>query len=261
MENFNRIWRAFFVIGLIGIAVQQFIFADFRPVILPQAYPAWLAHRQVWAWIFGLILIAASMAILFEIKARAVSLVMAAVLLLVVLLFQISGQPYPNHLGVWTNPFKELTLSGGAFVVAGTFQPLRNASGFITFLGKLIPIGKYFFAITLALFGSMHFVYPDFCASLVPNWIPWHYFWMYFGAMALIAGGLGIIIKPTRSLAAFWTGVMLFLWVIILHIPRAVPALPADNGNEWTSVFEALAFSGIAFMIAGKRQMNKIQSG
>jgi len=43
---------------------------------------------------------------------------------------------------------------------------------------------------------------------------------------------------------------MLFLWVIVLHIPRAIANPYVGNGNELTSVFEALAFSGIALGIA-----------
>jgi uncharacterized membrane protein len=105
----------------------------------------------------------------------------------------------------------------------------------------------------MVVFGYMHFLYPDFVATLVPNWIPGHLFWTYFAAVALIASGLGILLNIQRRLAALLLGIMLFLWVIMLHIPRAVVALPADHGNEWASVFEALAFSGMAFLLAGNR--------
>jgi uncharacterized membrane protein len=250
MEKYNRLWRSFIAIGLIAIAIQQLICGDLRSIILPPAYPAWLTHRLVCTWIFSIALIAACICILFEIKARTVSLLMAAVFLLLVLVFQISGLPYPGILGSWTSPFKELSFSGGAFIIAGSLSEQNSAPEFIKQLGKLIPLGKYFFAITLILFGYMHFVYPSFCASLVPAWMHWPYFWMYFGAIALIAGGLGIMIKPTRRLAALLVGIMLFLWVILLHIPRAIADPHSGDGNEWTSVFEAFAFSGIAFLIA-----------
>ncbi len=45
-------------------------------------------------------------------------------------------------------------------------------------------------------------------------------------------------------------GIMLFIWFVILHIPRAIADPNIDKGNEVTSVFEALAFSGVAFLIA-----------
>lgn len=252
MENLNRIWRAFFAIGLIGIAVQQFIFSDFRPVILPPAYPSWLAPRMAWAWVVSLLLIITCIMILLEMRARQASLLMGTLLLLILITLQFPGTPYPRHIGSWTNAFKELTLAGGLFIVAGSIPESRNTSDFMRLLARLIPAGKCFFAITLILFGSMHFVYPDFCASLVPNWMPWHYFWMYFGAVCLILGGFGILIAPVRRTAALLTGIMLFIWVFILHLPRALAAPPTDGGNEWTSVFEAFAFSGMAFLIAAK---------
>lgn len=40
---------------------------------------------------------------------------------------------------------------------------------------------------------------------------------------------------------------MLLLWFVILHIPRAIADPAIEKGNEITSVFQALAFSGIAF--------------
>ena len=69
---------------------------------------------------------------------------------------------------------------------------------------------------------------------------------------ALIAAGLGIIVNIKRRLAAILSGAMIFIWFVILHIPRAIADPHSGKGNEWTSVFEALAFSGIAFLIASQ---------
>jgi uncharacterized membrane protein len=256
MEKYNRLWRSFFALGLLAIAVQQIICRDFRPVILPAAYPSWLADRIAWTWVFSLALIAACAAILFEFEVRKLSLAMAGIFLLMVLLFQVPGTifgPYQFHLGSWTDPFKELTFSGGAFIVAGTFPHTGSYPRVLRFLEKLMPAGKYFVAFTMALFGLMHFVYLDFVASLVPGWIPGHIFWAQLAGVFLIAAGLGIILTMKRQLAALWLGIMLFLWVFMLHIPLAIADPHSGNGNQWTSVFEAFAFSGIAFLMAGRQ--------
>jgi len=42
---------------------------------------------------------------------------------------------------------------------------------------------------------------------------------------------------------------MLLIWVLILHIPRAMADPYSGVGGEWTSVFEALAASGVAFIL------------
>ena len=253
MEKYNKLWRLFFAIGMITIAVQQMALAIFVPVVIP-LWPAWLPGQLVCVYVFGLALVTACAAIIFEKKARNASLLMAAVFLLLLLLFQVPGQlfgPYsPLHIGLWTNAFKELTFAGGALIVAGSFPSENNSSDFIKLMERFIPAGKYFVAITMVVFGYMHFLYPEFVASLVPNWIPWHLFWTDFAGIALMAGGLGIILNIKLRLAAGLLGLMIFLWLIVLHIPRAFTAW--HDANEWTSVFEALMFSGIAFLLAGK---------
>ena len=253
MKNKDHLWRSFFAVGLMAIAIQQFPWHDFRPVILPPGYPAWLIPRFIWVCILSAVLIIASATILVNIKARATALVTGTLLLLLFILFQISSQPTLSHLYVWSNPLKELTLSGGAFLVAGSLAKDKNQLAVTGFLEKLIPLGKYFFAITMIVFGITHFVYTDFAAMLVPNWIPWHLFWTYLAGAGLIAGGIGIVLNIKRSLAATLLGIIIFIWLIVLHIPRAIADPFSGQGNEWTSVFEALAFSGIAFLIGRKK--------
>jgi hypothetical protein len=41
---------------------------------------------------------------------------------------------------------------------------------------------------------------------------------------------------------------MFFLWVVILHAPRVYASL--HNGDEWSSLFVALAMAGASFFIA-----------
>lgn len=103
----------------------------------------------------------------------------------------------------------------------------------------------------LVTFGFEHFLYTGFVASLVPVWIPWPVFWTYFAGIALIGAGLAIILGIGSALAATLLGVMLFLWVVFLHLPRAIADPYSNLGNEWSSVFQALAFSGVAFILAG----------
>jgi uncharacterized membrane protein len=102
----------------------------------------------------------------------------------------------------------------------------------------------------LIVFGIDHFLYVQFVATLVPSWIPFDYFWTYFAAVALIGGGATILFRIQLKLVGILTGTMIFFWFLILHIPRAVATPDIDNGNEVTSVFQALAFSGVAFVLA-----------
>ena len=158
------------------------------------------------------------------------------------------------HLGEWENAEKELALSSGAFVIAGCFSE-KNENPLIRFLGKLIPFGAIFFSITMISFGIDHFLYAKDASDYVPSWVPNHLFWTYFAGTALIGSGLAIILKIKPGLIAALLGTMIFTWFIILHIPRVIASPVADMGGEVTSAFLALAYSGIAFVIAGKRQL------
>jgi hypothetical protein len=80
---------------------------------------------------------------------------------------------------------------------------------------------------------------------------------LFFGGF-LLAGGVGILLPKTRSLAVLWSGIMIVLWVLLLHIPRALADL--HNAGETSGVCEALALSGVAFILADVRRDREIVS-
>jgi uncharacterized membrane protein len=250
MENLAKAGRCFYGSGMVGLGIQQFIDSDFRPVIMPPE-PLWLHFNHIGAYITGIIMIVVGALIIIN-KNKSAWLFLGGMLLLFFLAFHVTYLLFinvnsPRHLGLWTDPLKELTLSGGAFVMTGAFTDKLSA----TQKNNLVRIGSIFLSITLIAFGLDHFYYTDFVATLVPSWIPGHIFWTYFAAVALIGAGVGILLKIKTKTVALLLGTMIFLWFIVLHIPRAITAAYAtDKGNEMTSVFESLAFSGIAFVIA-----------
>lgn len=66
--------------------------------------------------------------------------------------------------------------------------------------------------------------------------------------------------KIRVGLIAALLGAMVFIWFMILHIPKVIHAPVADRGGEMTSAFLALAYSGIAFVIAGSGSGKKFLS-
>lgn len=258
MEILIRTGRIFYGISMAAVGFQQFFYADFHPMILPPLH-TWIPGLVFWAYITGAGFMLAGAAIIFGKKARTVSLGLGAVLLALFCCYYIPYElfvdPYYRHLGEWGEAEKELALAGGAFVIAGTF-PVKNANAqkepLITrVLGKLIPMGRIFFSITMISFGIDHFLYTKPISTMVPAWIPNPVFWTYFAAVALIGAGTAIILKVKMRLIATLLGTMILLWFIFLHIPGAIAHPFTDKGNEVTSAFSALAFSGIAFVIAG----------
>lgn len=256
MEKLLKAGRIFFALGIIGIGIQQFIYAEFRPVLLEQ-WPSSFSRVVIWVYLSGAALALAGIIILVSKNARRTTLVLGVGFLVFFVAFHLTYQlfftPYSFHLGSWTNPLKELAFSGGAFVIAGSYPErklLADKSSLENLMDAFIGIGSIFFSVTMIVFGIDHFLYTKFVATLIPAWIPWHIFWTYFAGTALIGAGICIILKIQLKLIGILLGIMLFIWFVILHIPRAIADPYVDKGNEVTSVFEALAFSGIAFIIA-----------
>jgi uncharacterized membrane protein len=122
----------------------------------------------------------------------------------------------------------------------------------------VIPIkflGRIFVAVSLVVFGVQHFIYGGFVATLVPAFMPRRLFWAYFVGVAFFAAAIGMVTKMFARAAATMLGVMFFLFVVLLHIPRIIGN--SSNGNEWTSGFVALAMCGGAWVIASAAPLHE----
>ncbi len=233
--------------------VHTIYFNDFPYMLLPPSH-SWIPGFTILAFISGVLFVLAGACLVINKKTRPVSLLLGGVLLLIFCFCFIPYEFIANsnymNLGEWENAEKELALAGGAFVIAGCFSE-KNENPFFRFLAKPIPFGAIFFAITMISFGILHFLVAKEASTLIPSWIPYHMFWIYFAGVALIGSGIAIILKIKTGLIAALLGTMIFIWFIILHIPRVIVSPAADMGDEITSAFLALAYSGIAFVIAG----------
>ena len=102
--------------------------------------------------------------------------------------------------------------------------------------------------ISLVVFGTQHFLYAKFVATLVPSWIPGHLFWAYFVGVAFVAAAVSIAIGKTCALAATLLGLMFILWVFLLHLPRVAAA---PHGERMDQRFCGLAMCGGSWVLAG----------
>jgi uncharacterized membrane protein YphA (DoxX/SURF4 family) len=248
MAKLAPLGRMFFAIGIVAFGILHLWHGAFVTRVAPPL-PAWIPQSSVWAYVVGVGLVVAGLAIVAGFRLRAVAIVLGVLVLVSALLFHLPlAVATPINGGLWTNFGKALALSGGAFIAAATVQAAyRSESPVVSSSEILLPAGRFFFAAFLILCGVQHFIYFEFVQTLVPGWIPGHGFWTYLSGAALIAGGVGIALPLTGRVASVLTGSMIFLWVILLHLPRALSDL--HNANETTAVFEALAMSGIAFML------------
>jgi uncharacterized membrane protein len=252
MGMLSNIGRLFYGIAIAGMGVLTIYYTDFPYMLLPPNHsvvPGFIMP----VYISGALLILSGACIVLELKTKTISLLLGSVLLLIFCFYYVPYEFMNNsnymHLVEWENAEKELALSGGAFVMAGCFSD-KNENLLTKFLGKLIPYGAILFSITIISFGILHFLYTKEASTLVPSWIPGPILWTYFAGAALIGSGIAILLKIRPGLIAALLGTMIFIWFLIIHIPRVIASSAADTGDEVTSAFLALAYSGIAFVIA-----------
>jgi uncharacterized membrane protein YphA (DoxX/SURF4 family) len=142
------------------------------------------------------------------------------------------------------NAYKTLALVGGCWILSAA-KP-----GPPTWLNNkiLLITGWITMALWLIIAGVSHIKFNGFVQDFMPAYIPAHAFWSYFTAVALLAGGVGLLINPLRQWAALLSGLMILLWFFLLHIPRA--ANDPKNIAEWLGVCESFIFSGILFVLS-----------
>jgi uncharacterized membrane protein len=226
----SRVGRFFFAIAIIFFGVQHFFYVFHAG---PAAGPPWIVRHILWAGVMGAFLILAGALIAAEKMLSFGAGMLAAVLFLYVLFLYLPAIIAHLHdPGRWTSASELTCLCGVALILAG-----------------LTTLGRLFYAVPLVVFGILHFLFAHFIATLVPEWIPHRLFWAYFIGVAFIAAAVSIATKGQARLAASLLGAMFSLWVLIVHAPRVAAHL--RNGNEWTSLFIALAMSGGAWLVAG----------
>jgi hypothetical protein len=188
-----------------------------------------------WAWIFGLLLVAAAFGMTVEKYAKSSALLLGFVFLLrAVIVYVPALAAAPRKSGTWAEVFELLGVCGCALAIHG---------------GSPGTLGRVFYSVELVGFAIQHFLYARFVATLVPSWIPGHLFWAYFVAVALCASAVSILSGIYTRVAAGLLGLMFFSWVLILHLPRCLAS--PGSGPEWTSALNALAMAGGAWVIAG----------
>lgn len=253
MKNPSTVGRIFYGIAIAIMGFLTIYYHDFPYMLLPPKH-SWIPGFALLAYIFGALLMLAGLCIVFQKQISTVSLMLGAVLLAIFCFYFIPYQLLvsKNNLqfGDWENAAKELALACGAFVIASCFSE-ETKNPFIRFLNRLVPFMAIVFSITIISFGVDHFLYAKEVADYVPSWVPFHLFWAYFAGAALLGSGFVIIFKIKPRLAAVLLGIMTFSWFIILHIPRIIASPAAYVGSEIASACLALAYSGIAFVIAG----------
>ena len=123
---------------------------------------------------------------------------------------------------------------------------------------NLTNIGRILFGLPFGIIGLNHFIVADFYTGMVNTFIPGAGFTILLTGIALIAASISIIIKMYIKLSCILLAILLFIFIMVIHIPNLF------NHSESMLALMALlkdtALMGGALMIAGIYHEEKNES-
>lgn len=160
----------------------------------------------------------------------------------------------------FSRPAVAMCSAGIALFLVGAWaarNELANSRG----LDKIVALTNLCFAIPLAVFGAEHLSMAQSIMTGVPKYMPWPLFWAYFVSCALIAASLSIAAKIAVRWSGLLFGLMMFLFVAMIHLPGALTtghvlhifrsqATPQER-IPWMIPFREMSFGGAGWVLAG----------
>lgn len=110
----------------------------------------------------------------------------------------------------------------------------------LTKMNSFIGLGKYLFALPMAVFGVQHFIYADGMAGMAPFG---GVFMVYFVGICLILFAISVFIGKYDKLAAVLLACLMIIFIVLIHRESA---MSGDMG----SFLKDLSIAGGALMYA-----------
>jgi putative oxidoreductase len=85
-------------------------------------------------------------------------------------------------------------------------------------------ISIFLLAGVMIVFGIYHFMYPKNLLIYVPSFVPGGIIWVYVVGAAFILVALSFILRRKVKLAAYLLAVLLFSFVLTIHLPNYLNA-------------------------------------
>lgn len=94
-------------------------------------------------------------------------------------------------------------FSGSVLLIIGLLKIFKDEWRQTHRLEKILPFGRLFLAVPMAVFGTEHLTDTAEIANGVPSWMPAHNFWVYLVGVALIAAAVSITLQYSRGWRQF----------------------------------------------------------
>lgn len=113
----------------------------------------------------------------------------------------------------------------------------------------MTTIGRILFAIPFAIFGINHFLMTDYYLGVLTSFIPLGAYTIILTGIMLIAASISIISKKFVKLSTILLAVLLFIFIITIHIPHLLH--DTDKSITIIALLKDVSLMGGSLMIAG----------
>jgi len=266
MNKFLNTGRFFLAVPMLIYPVLHFIYPAFVAAIVPP----WIPWHLFWTYFTAITIFAAGVAIVIRRFAYPAAVLLGIEILLFVLI--IHGELlFHNSNDAWAesalfpklmsdrfiNAFKDFGLCGAVFVFAGTLPLVTKTS----LQGVLFVAGRIILGLSIAAFGLLHFVYPQYAPGIPPMYadvtfiIPGHLFWVYVTGAGLLATGLIIVAGKETAKLVGWLGVLLLVFDVLVWAPR----FGTHPGDLWGNWLKDLGVIGGVIILGQWLTKNRLQ--
>lgn len=242
-----RLSHIFFALTMIGLGIISIVTRDFTPTWsgVYKSFPA----RTSLIWLSATVSIICGMGLLWRRSVVVASCLLLILLLLWLIVFRVSYiSMHPLGLGAYW-PFGDTAVMiAGAWVIYALFADRNKKQLFSLASGENgLRIARVLYGIGLIPFGIAHFYYLKRSLEVVPEWAPWHLFWVYATGCLFVVTGLAIIVGLFGRLAASLSALQMAFFTIIVWIPILVShPVPYD----WIEFYNSWALTAAGWIVA-----------
>ncbi len=116
-------------------------------------------------------------------------------------------------------------------------------------------------AIVMIVFGIQHFRNPDSMLVFVPPFLPGGILWVYLVGIAFIVAAVALIINRFVGFAGYLLAILLFSFVILIHLPNYREAGDAEMKQmALISLLKDLAIGAFALFIAANAKQQHLST-
>jgi uncharacterized membrane protein YphA (DoxX/SURF4 family) len=247
-----RFAQGLFAIASAALAALSLAYGDFAPG--GQTLPVWIPRREMWVHVSAIVVLAASVGLCFTRTALMSVLTVGAYQTVWAMISAPGIFSKPLSIGAWYPFCEAVTALVGAGILYAMLRWPSETSQMPVAAHRAVRAAQVVFGLNCVFYGTSHFAYADFTASMVPTWLPGRLGLAYLTGLGHLAAGMGIIVGILARLAATLEAVMMSLFGLLVWVPsffaQPPPKWATPPENQWSELVVNLVLAASAWIIA-----------